>query len=123
MDKGPALTSSESKKYCEKENIYHNPITTGLMGGNGHIEIQHKTLNPILTKTKHKPATKLRHVDTLQIYLVMHITYNEMALKSTKAKENNQFISSIKSAASEAPVADFIMRNIILYKFHVVEIY
>lgn len=104
MDKVSALTSSEFKKYWQQENNDHNPITTGLMGANnGHTEIQHKTLIPILTKTKYRPATKMRHVDGLRRYLVMHITYNELTLKNTKAQENDPFISSIK-LPTNAPV-------------------
>lgn len=49
-DHGTLFTSNEFKEYCEKENIEHVMITTGVPPDNGQVEWIHKIIIFILTK-------------------------------------------------------------------------
>ncbi|GFV54349.1 transposon Ty3-I Gag-Pol polyprotein [Trichonephila clavipes] len=49
-DKGSAFTSSTFEDYCDKQNILHISITTGLPRSNGQIEKQNSTIIAVLSK-------------------------------------------------------------------------
>ncbi|CAH2095785.1 unnamed protein product [Euphydryas editha] len=49
-DRGTAFTSNEFEEYCKEENIQHIKITTGILRGNGPVEIIHRVIIPMLTK-------------------------------------------------------------------------
>ncbi|GFV34225.1 transposon Ty3-I Gag-Pol polyprotein [Trichonephila clavipes] len=49
-DKGSAFTSSAFEYYCNKQNILHISITTGLPRSNGQIEKQNSIITAVLSK-------------------------------------------------------------------------
>ncbi|GFU29043.1 retrovirus-related Pol polyprotein from transposon 17.6 [Trichonephila clavipes] len=78
-DRGSAFTSKLFNDYCDKENIQHLQIATGVPRGNGHVERIHRTLIPVLTKLSLDDSTKwYKYVDRLQRIL------NSTISRSTK---------------------------------------
>lgn len=66
-DCGTSFTSSEFKEYCEKENIDHVTITTGVPRSNGQVERIHRIIISILTKLCiSDPSVWYKHVSRLQ---------------------------------------------------------
>ncbi|GFX84648.1 hypothetical protein TNCV_724561 [Trichonephila clavipes] len=82
-DRGSAFTSKLFNDYCDKENIQHLQIATGVPRGNGQgngqVERIHRTLIPVLTKLSLDDSTKwYKYVDRLQRIL------NSTISRSTK---------------------------------------
>ncbi|GFW65170.1 transposon Tf2-8 polyprotein [Trichonephila clavipes] len=66
-DKGSAFSSSAFEDYCEKQNILHISITTGLPRSNGQIEKQNSTIIAVLSKPSvDDPEKWYSHVPRLQ---------------------------------------------------------
>lgn len=66
-DRGTAFTSKEFEEYCQKENIIHCLITTGVPRSNGQIECVNRTLIPLLTKLSAlKPQEWYKYLDVAQ---------------------------------------------------------
>lgn len=49
-DQGTAFTSQEFQTFCQRENIQHHAIVTGIPRGNGQVERVNRTLIPMMTK-------------------------------------------------------------------------
>ncbi|KAG7295050.1 hypothetical protein JYU34_022520 [Plutella xylostella] len=49
-DRGAAFTSNDFAEYCNRENIQHIQITTGVPRGNGQVERIHRIIVSVLTK-------------------------------------------------------------------------
>ncbi|GFT97119.1 transposon Ty3-I Gag-Pol polyprotein [Trichonephila clavipes] len=65
--KGSAFTSSAFEDYCQKQNILHISITTGLPRSNGQIEKQSSTIIAVLSKLSvNDPEKWYSHVPHLQ---------------------------------------------------------
>ncbi|XP_071044153.1 uncharacterized protein [Parasteatoda tepidariorum] len=58
LNRGTAFTSTDFKTFCQDEGIEHVKITTGILRGNGQVEIMHNNLIPILAKLSIKDPTK-----------------------------------------------------------------
>ncbi|GFV82761.1 transposon Ty3-I Gag-Pol polyprotein [Trichonephila clavipes] len=66
-DKGSAFTFSSSEDFCNKQNILHISITTGLPRSNGQIEKQNSTIIAVLSKLSvDDPEKWYSHVPHLQ---------------------------------------------------------
>ncbi|GFW90278.1 transposon Ty3-I Gag-Pol polyprotein [Trichonephila clavipes] len=66
-DKGSAFTSSAFEDYCNKQNILHISITTGLPKSDGQIEKQNSTIIAVLSKLSlDDPEKWYSHVPHLQ---------------------------------------------------------
>lgn len=48
-DRGTAFTSNDFKEYCDRQNIQHIMITTGVPRGNGQVERIHRIIIAVLT--------------------------------------------------------------------------
>lgn len=78
-DRGSCFTSNSFKEYCDKENIQHLQIATGVPRGNGQVERVHNTLIPALTKLSLEDPTKwFKYVSEAQK------TLNDTICRSTK---------------------------------------
>lgn len=77
-DKGTAFTSQEFQDYCQRENIQHHSIVTGIPRGNGQVERVNKTLIPMMTKLSMPNAEQwYKYVGLAQQY------YNHAPCRST----------------------------------------
>lgn len=66
-DKGTAFTSNEFQQYCERENIQHIKITTGVPRGNGQVERVHRTIISVITKlTIANPTLWYKQINRVQ---------------------------------------------------------
>lgn len=56
-DRGTAFTSNEFREYCQKENIEHILITTGIPRANGQVERINRSLIPVVIKLRLRGQT------------------------------------------------------------------
>lgn len=69
-DKGTAFTANDFKTFCERGNIQHITITTGVPRGNGQIERIHNIIIPVLTRMSvNDPLKWYKHTSKLQMTL------------------------------------------------------
>ncbi|KAG7305339.1 hypothetical protein JYU34_009402 [Plutella xylostella] len=69
-DRGSCFTSHDFKEYCEREEIQHVLITTGVPRANGQVERVHRTLIAVLTKMSiAEPGLWYKHVSRVQMAL------------------------------------------------------
>lgn len=69
-DRGTAFTSEEFRNYCQKGNIQHVLITTGVPRSNGQVERVNRVIVPILTKLSlNEPSKWYKFIDRVQLAL------------------------------------------------------
>lgn len=66
-DRGAAFTSNLFREYCDKRNIHHLMIATGVPRGNGQVERMHKIVIPMLSKlTQGNDGSWYKHLSKVQ---------------------------------------------------------